>query len=93
MLPAITGKLGRSPDSLRIWIRRVQRDGGARPGLSSIEKARIKELEREDRELRQANDILKKASAYLPALSQFADKSLPGSGRSPAAHSATDCLD
>jgi transposase-like protein len=93
VMTAIAGKLGRSPDSLRVWIRRVQRDGGARPGLSSVEKARIKELERKDRELRQANDILKKAPAYLPALSQFADKSLPGSGRSSATRSANDCFD
>ena len=44
---------------------RVQRDGGERPGPTSVEKARIKELERENRELRQANEILRKASAYF----------------------------
>jgi len=43
----------------------AQRDGGERPGPTSAEKARIKELEREVRELRQANEILKKASAYF----------------------------
>jgi cell division protein FtsL len=43
----------------------AQRDGGERPGQISAEKARIKELERENRELRQANEILKKASAYF----------------------------
>jgi transposase len=64
-LTAIAGKLGCSPDSLRIWVRQVQRDGGERPGQTSAEKARIKELEREVRELRQANEILKKASAYF----------------------------
>ena len=46
-------------------MRQVQRDGGERPGQTSAEKARIKELERENRELRQANDILRKASAYF----------------------------
>jgi transposase-like protein len=56
--------LGCSPDSLRVWIRRVQRDGGERPGQTSAEKARIKELERENRKLRQANEVLKKAYAY-----------------------------
>jgi len=55
-LTAIASKLGCSPDSLRVWVR---------PGQTSAEKARIKELERENRELRQANEILKKASAYF----------------------------
>ncbi len=64
-LTAIAGKLGCSPDSLRVWVRQAQRDGGERPGQTTTEKARIKELEREVRELRQANEILKKASAYF----------------------------
>ena len=64
-LTAIGGKLGCSPDSHRVWMRQVQRDGGERPGQTSAEKARIKELEREVRELRQANEILRKASAYF----------------------------
>ena len=46
-------------------MRQVQRDGGERLGQASAEKARIKELERKNRELRQANDILRKASAYF----------------------------
>ena len=46
-------------------MRQIQRDGGERPGRTSAEKARIKELERENRELRQANEILRKASAYF----------------------------
>jgi transposase len=65
LLTAIASKLGCSPDSLRVWVRQAQRDGGERPGQTSAEKARIKELEREVRELRQANEILKKASAYF----------------------------
>ena len=64
-LSAIAGKLGCSPDSLRVWVRQAQRDGGERPGQTTAEKTRIKELEREVRELRQANEILKKASAYF----------------------------
>ena len=64
-LTAITGNLGCSPDGLRVWMRQVQRDGGERPGPTSAEIARIKELERENRELRQANEILRKASAYF----------------------------
>ena len=64
-LRALAAKLGCSPDSLRVWARQAQRDGGEQPGPTSAEKARIKELERENRELRQANEILKKASAYF----------------------------
>ena len=62
---AIAPKLGCSPDSLRAWCRQAERDAGEREGLTSEEKVRIKELEREVRELRQANEILKKASAYF----------------------------
>jgi transposase len=64
---AIAPKLGCSPDSLRAWCQQADRDTGKRDGLSSEEKARFKALERENRELRQANDILKKASAYFAA--------------------------
>ena len=58
-------ELSQFPNSLRVWIRQVQRNGGERPGQTTAEKLRIKELERENRELRQANEILKKASAYF----------------------------
>ena len=62
---AIGSKLGCSPDSLRAWCQQAERDAGLRDGLSSEDKARLKALERENRELRQANEILKKASAYF----------------------------
>ena len=62
---AIASKLGCSPDSLRVWCRQAERDAGERAGLTSDEKARLKALEREVRELRTANEILKKASAYF----------------------------
>ena len=58
---------GCSPDSLRAWCQQAERDAGQRAGLTSAEKDRIKELEREVRELRTANEILKKASAYFAA--------------------------
>lgn len=77
-LLAIADKLGCSPDSLRVWVRQAQRDSGERPGQTSAEKARIKELEREVRELRQANEILKKASVG------FAMAPLGEYGHSPA---------
>jgi transposase len=60
-------RLGCSPDSLRVWCQQAERDAGQRGGPTSAEKDRIKELEREVRELRQANEILKKASAYFAA--------------------------
>jgi transposase len=69
-LTAIAGKSGCSPDSLRAWARQVQRDGGERPGQTSEEKARIKQLERENRELRQANEILRKGEPVKPPLVQ-----------------------
>jgi transposase-like protein len=62
---AIASKLGCSPDTLRAWCVQAARDAGERSGPSSEEKARIKELEREVKELRTANEILKKASAYF----------------------------
>ena len=62
---AIASKLGCSPDSLRVWCQQAERDAGERAGLTSAEKDRIKELEREVRELRQANEILKKASQKI----------------------------
>ena len=62
---AIAPKLGCFPDSLRTWCQRAERDAGERPGLTTAEKDRIKDLEREVRELRTANEILKKASAYF----------------------------
>ena len=62
---AIAPKLGCSPDSLRVWCQQAERDDGQRVGLTTVEKDRIKDLERENKELRQANEILKKASAYF----------------------------
>ena len=51
-----------------MWCQRAERDAGERPGLTTAEKDRIKELEREVRELRTANEILKRASAYFAAV-------------------------
>ncbi len=62
---ALAPKLGCSPDSLRAWCRQAERDAGQRDGLTTADKERLKALERENRELRQANEILKKASAYF----------------------------
>src|SRR5690554_2499484 len=64
-IASIASKIGCTSETLRLWVRRAERDAGLRPGGSSEEHHWIKELERENRELRQANEILRKASAYF----------------------------
>jgi transposase len=66
-IQAIAEMLDVHKESLRVWVRRAEVDGGQRPGLTTEERARIKELERENRELRRANEILKAASAFFGA--------------------------
>ena len=58
-------KLGCTSETLRRWVRQAERDAGVRPGLTTDERLRLKELERENRELKRANEILRKASAYF----------------------------
>ena len=62
---AIAPKIGCIPETLRVWVRQAEKDSGAPDGATSAERERIKELEREVRQLRQANEILRKASAYF----------------------------
>ncbi len=62
---SIAGKIGCSPEALRKWVQRAEVDSGKRAGVTSDERARLKELEREVFELRRANEILRKASAYF----------------------------
>ena len=64
---AIAEKIGCSPETLRKWVRQAEIDTGQRGGLTTEERARIQDLERENRELRRANEILRKASAYFAA--------------------------
>ena len=64
-IESIAEKIGCSGETLRHWVRQAERDQGIRPGATTDERERIKELERENRELRQANEILRKASAYF----------------------------
>ena len=64
-IESIACKIGCSAETLRQWVRQGERDSGMRPGLTSTEQQRIKELEREVRELRKTNEILKLASAYF----------------------------
>ena len=64
-IQSIAEKLKVNHESLRIWVRKAETDTGARPGLTTDERAKMKELEREVRELRRANEILKAASAFF----------------------------
>ncbi len=62
---SIAGKIGCTAETLRRWVRQVERDQGRRAGVTSTERDRLKELERENRELKRANEILRKASAFF----------------------------
>ena len=64
-IESIAKKLSINHETLRIWVRRAETDAGDRPGLTTDERARMKQLERENRELRRANEILKAASAFF----------------------------
>ena len=64
-ITSIASKMGFTPETLRKWVRQSQRDAGSRPGLTTSERDRLKDLERENRELKRANEILRKASAFF----------------------------
>jgi transposase-like protein len=64
-MEAIAPKRGCTSETLRRWVRQAERDTGQRAGLTTDERQRLKELERENRELKRANGILRKASAYF----------------------------
>lgn len=73
---SIAGKIGCSGETLRHWLRQAERDQGVRGGQATDERERIKALEREVRELRQANEILRQASAYF-AMAELDRRSRP----------------
>ena len=64
-ITSIAEKIGCTAETLRSWVRQAERDAGHRPGLTTEERTRLKQLERENGELRRANEILRKASAYF----------------------------
>ena len=64
-ISSIASKIGCSAETLRKWVRKAERDQGRREGLTTEDRERLKTLERENRELRRANEILRKASAYF----------------------------
>jgi transposase len=64
-ITSIATKCGMTPETLRKWVVRAEVDAGGRPGLTTDERKRLQELERENRELRRANEILKSAAAFF----------------------------
>ena len=62
---SIASKIGCTPETLRKWVRRTEVDTGKRGGVTSDDRAHIKELERENRELQRSNEILRKAAAFF----------------------------
>ena len=64
-ITSISGKIGCTAQTLSEWLKQAERDSGRKPGVTTDMAARLKALERENRELRQANEILRKASAYF----------------------------
>jgi transposase len=66
-IESIAKKLNINHETLRQWVRRAETDAGQRPGLTTDERAKLKELEKENRELRRANEILKSAATFFGA--------------------------
>lgn len=64
-IKSVAGKIGCTAETLRTWLRQSERDQGERPGLTTSERERLKQLEKENRELKRANEILRLASAYF----------------------------
>ena len=64
-MSSIASKIGCTPETLRKWVRQAERDQGIRGGLSGTDRDRLKELERDNRELKRANEILRKAAAFF----------------------------
>ena len=66
-IESISAKLGINHETLRLWVRRAETDSGRRPGLTTDERTQLHELQREVKELRRANEILKSAAAFFGA--------------------------
>jgi transposase-like protein len=64
-IQSIASKIGCTSETLRCWVRQAERDQGIRSGMTSDDRDRLKKLERENRELKRANEILRKASAFF----------------------------
>jgi len=79
-ITSIVEKIGCTAETLRSWVRQAERDAGQRPGLTTDERARLKALERENFELRRANEILKNGRRFSLRRSSTADPSEQGAG-------------
>ena len=77
-IKSITSKIGCTAETLRTWVRRTEIDQGLRGGMSTTDRERLKELEQENRELKRANEILRKASAYCAKGRSTADRNNGG---------------
>lgn len=64
-IKSVAAKIGCTAETLRTWVRQAETDSGTRPGLTTAERERLKELEKENRELKRANEILRLASAFF----------------------------
>ena len=64
-IQSVAAKIGCTPEALRSWVNKIEVDSGARPGVTTDQAARLKQLERENRELMRANEILRKAAAFF----------------------------
>jgi transposase len=64
-MQSVSSKLGCTPETLRRWVRQDERDHGKRTGMTTDDRERLKQLERENRELKRANEILRTASAFF----------------------------
>ena len=64
-ITSVASKIGCTPETLRSWVNKMEVDQGSRPGTTSSDAAKLKELERENRELKRANEILRKAAAFF----------------------------
>jgi transposase len=89
---SIAPKIGCGPDTLRAWVRRAETDSGRCDGVTTAEHDRTKALEPENRQLRQANEVLKKASAYLVPTLTHASMCCRAAGRSSTARFENDCF-
>jgi transposase-like protein len=82
-IAAIAPKIDCVPQTLSGWVKQAEKDSGTRDGVTTKERNRIKTLERENRELRQANEILRKASAYFAPPHTHASMCCRAAGRKP----------
>jgi transposase-like protein len=64
-ITSVAAKIGCTPETLRSWVNKMEVDSGAKPGVTTDQAARLKQLERENRELTRANEILRKAAAFF----------------------------